>query len=144
MIDQELNTGLHTIYLGLGSNIGNRKRNMRDAIQYLESIVGTLVRQSDLFETEPWGFDSPNLFINMCVCMETPLSPRQLLEATQSIEKEMGRTSKSEAGEYADRIIDIDILIYDDLRINDGDLVIPHPLMHERDFVMIPLRQILE
>lgn len=144
MIDQELNIGLHTIYLGLGSNIGNRKRNMRDAIQYLESIVGTLVRQSDLFETEPWGFDSPNLFINMCVCMETPLSPRQLLEATQSIEKEMGRTSKSEAGEYADRIIDIDILIYDDLRINDGDLVIPHPLMHERDFVMIPLRQILE
>jgi len=144
MIDQELNTGLHTIYLGLGSNIGNRKRNMRDAIQYLESIVGTLVRQSDLFETEPWGFDSPNLFINMCVCMETPLSPRQLLEATQSIEKEMGRTSKSEAGEYADRIIDIDILIYDDLKINDGDLIIPHPLMHERDFVMIPLRQILE
>ena len=144
MIDQELNTGLHTIYLGLGSNIGNRKRNMRDAIQYLESIVGTLVRQSDLFETEPWGFDSPNLFINMCVCMETPLSPRQLLEATQSIEKEMGRTSKSEAGEYADRIIDIDILIYDDLKINDGDLIIPHPLMHERDFVMIPLHQILE
>lgn len=144
MIDQELNTGLHTIYLGLGSNIGNRKRNMRDAIQYLESIVGTLVRQSDLFETEPWGFDSPNLFINMCVCMETPLSPRQLLEATQSIEKKMGRTLKSEAGEYADRIIDIDILIYDDLEINDGDLVIPHPLMHERDFVMIPLRQILE
>lgn len=117
---------------------------MRDAIQYLESIVGTLVRQSDLFETEPWRFDSPNLFINMCVCMETPLSPRQLLEATQSIEKKMGRTSKSEAGEYADRIIDIDILIYDNLKINDGDLVIPHPLMHERDFVMIPLRQILE
>ena len=144
MIDQELNTGLHTIYLGLGSNIGNRKRNMRDAIQYLESIVGTLVRQSDLFETEPWGFDSPNLFINMCVCMETPLSPRQLLEATQSIEKKMGRTSKSKAGEYADRIIDIDILIYDDLEINDGDLIIPHPLMHKRDFVMIPLRQILE
>ena len=144
MIDQEINTGLHTIYLGLGSNIGNRKRNMRDAIQYLESIVGTLVRQSDLFETEPWGFDSPNLFINMCVCMETPLSPRQLLEATQSIEKKMGRTLKSEAGEYADRIIDIDILIYDDLKINDGDLIIPHPLMHERDFVMIPLRQILE
>ena len=144
MIDRELNTGLHTIYLGLGSNIGNRKRNMRDAIQYLESIVGTLVRQSDLFETEPWGFDSPNLFINMCVCMETPLSPRQLLEATQSIEKKMGRTLKSEAGEYADRIIDIDILIYDDLKINDGDLIIPHPLMHERDFVMIPLRQILE
>lgn len=144
MIDQKINTGLHTIYLGLGSNIGNRKRNMRDAIQYLESIVGTLVRQSDLFETEPWGFDSPNLFINMCVCMETPLSPRQLLEATQSIEKKMGRTLKSEAGEYADRIIDIDILIYDDLKINDGDLIIPHPLMHERDFVMIPLRQILE
>ena len=135
---------LHTVYLGLGSNIGNRKRNMRDAIQLLETAVGTVKRQSEMIETEPWGFCSPNRFINMCVCIETRLTPRQLLEATRTIEKKMGRTVKSDINGYADRIIDIDILLYDDLRIDEADLHIPHPLMHERDFVMIPLREILE
>ena len=135
---------LHTVYLGLGSNIGNRKRNMRDAIQLLETAVGTVKRQSEMIETEPWGFCSPNRFINMCVCIETRLTPRQLLEATRTIEKKMGRTVKSDVNGYADRIIDIDILLYDDLQVDEADLHIPHPLMHERDFVMIPLREILE
>ena len=144
MIDKEQKVALHTVYLSLGSNIGNRKRNMRDAVQYLEAAVGTVLRQSELLETEPWGFDSPNLFINMCVCMETPLSPQQLLEATQVVERKMGRVAKSEGGEYADRIIDIDILLYDDLQIDEPNLKIPHPFMHERNFVMIPLRQILK
>jgi 2-amino-4-hydroxy-6-hydroxymethyldihydropteridine diphosphokinase len=139
-----LTVALHTVYLGLGSNIGNRKRNMRDAIQLLETAVGTVKRQSEMIETEPWGFCSPNRFINMCVCIETRLTPRQLLEATRAIEKKMGRTVKSDVNGYADRIIDIDILLYDDLRIDETDLHIPHPLMHERDFVMIPLREILE
>ncbi len=117
---------------------------MRDAIQLLETAVGTVKRQSEMIETEPWGFCSPNRFINMCVCIETRLTPRQLLEATRAIEKKMGRTVKSDVNGYADRIIDIDILLYDDLRIDEADLHIPHPLMHERDFVMIPLREILE
>ena len=75
--------------------------------------------------------------------MLTPLAPRQLLEATQKVEQEMGRTLKSVNGEYHDRIIDIDILLYDDLHIDQPDLKIPHPLMEERDFVMIPLREIM-
>lgn len=135
---------LHKVYLGLGSNIGNRKRNMREAVQYMESLIGTVTRQSALYETEPWGFESPNLFINMCVCVETPLAPRQLLEATQEIEKRMGRVGKSENHEYQDRIIDIDILLYDDLTVDEPDLKIPHPLMNKREFVMTPLNEILK
>lgn len=144
MIDKGLKVALHTVYLSLGSNIGNRKRNMRDAVRYLEANVGTVLRKSDLLETEPWGFASPNLFINMCVCIKTPLLPQQLLEVTQAIERKMGRTEKSVGEQYADRIIDIDILLYDSLQIDEPDLQIPHPFMHERDFVMIPLRQILK
>ena len=128
----------------MGSNIGNRKRNMREAVQYMESLIGTVTRQSALYETEPWGFESPNLFINMCVCVETPLAPRQLLEATQEIEKRMGRVGKSENHEYQDRIIDIDILLYDDLTVDEPDLKIPHPLMNIREFVMNPLNEILK
>lgn len=128
----------------MGSNIGNRKRNMREAVQYMESLIGTVTRQSALYETEPWGFESPNLFINMCVCVETPLAPRQLLEATQEIEKRMGRVGKSENHEYQDRIIDIDILLYDDLTVDEPDLKIPHPLMNKREFVMNPLNEILK
>jgi len=128
----------------LGSNIGNRKRNMREAVEYMESMVGTVTRQSALYETEPWGFESPNLFINMCVCVETPLAPRQLLEATQEIEKRMGRVGKSVNHEYQDRIIDIDILLYDDMTVDEPDLKIPHPLMKEREFVMTPLNEILK
>jgi 2-amino-4-hydroxy-6-hydroxymethyldihydropteridine diphosphokinase len=135
---------LHKVYLGLGSNIGNRKRNMREAVQYMEGLIGTVMHQSALYETEPWGFESPNLFINMCVCVETPLAPRQLLEATQDIEKRMGRVGKSVNHEYQDRIIDIDILLYDDLTVDEPDLKIPHPLMKEREFVMNPLNEILK
>ena len=135
---------LHKVYLGLGSNIGNRKRNMREAVQYMEGLIGTVMNQSALYETEPWGFESPNLFINMCVCVETPLAPRQLLEATQDIEKRMGRVGKSVNHEYQDRIIDIDILLYDDLTVDEPDLKIPHPLMKEREFVMNPLNEILK
>ena len=103
-----------------------------------------MTRESSLIETAPWGFYSPNKFINACVCCETSLNPRQILAATQNIEREMGRVGKSKNGEYHDRIIDIDILLYDDLTVDEPDLKIPHPHMKERDFVMGPLREILE
>jgi len=134
---------MHKVYLSLGTNLGNRKRNIREAIEKIEEQVGVVVRQSALYETKPWGFSSPNDFINACALVETLLAPRQLLEALQGIEKEMGRTLKSVNGDYHDRIIDIDILMYDDLMVNEPDLVIPHPLMEEREFVMVPLREIL-
>ncbi len=135
---------LHHVYFSIGSNIGNRKRLVREAIALLDERVGEVTRQSSLVETEPWGFVSPNKFINACVCCLTTLSPRQLLAITQRIERELGRTQKTQDGQYHDRIIDIDILLYDDLRVNDPDLVIPHPHMEERSFVMDPLREILD
>lgn len=137
-----MSNSLHTVYFSLGSNIGNRKWQMKDAVSLLGERVGEVLAQSSLLETEPWGFSSPNKFINCCVCCLTPLSPRQVLEATQAIEREMGRVEKSHGGIYHDRIIDIDILLYDDLHVDEPDLKIPHPLMHEREFVMKPLREI--
>lgn len=83
------------------------------------------------------------MFVNAAVCVSTSLAPHAVLEATQAIECEMGRKVKSVNGQYHDRIIDIDILLYDDIKIDEPDLKIPHPLMHERDFVMKPLREIL-
>ncbi len=135
---------MHTVYLSLGSNIGNRKRLIKTAIDMIDRKVGHVIKQSSLYETEPWGFYSPNKFINACVCCETSLSPRGVLMITQNIEKTIGRTGKSVDGKYSDRVIDIDILLYDDLHVDDPDLKIPHPLMHERDFVMNPLNEILD
>lgn len=134
---------MHKVYLSLGTNLGNRKRNIREALEKIGELVGVVERQSALYETKPWGFSSPNDFINACVLVDTMLPPRQLLGVTQRIEQEMGRIGKSQNGEYHDRIIDIDILIYDDLEVNEPNLVIPHPLMEERDFVMKPLKEIL-
>lgn len=128
----------------MGTNLGDKRKNIAEAIKNIGELVGDVVRQSALYETEPWGFRSDNRFVNAAVCVDTQLSPRRLLEVTQRIEREMGRTLKSDGGEYHDRIIDIDILLYGDLHIDDPDLKIPHPLMHERDFVMTPLNEIME
>ena len=135
---------MYHVYLSLGTNLGNRKRNIREAIEKIEEQIGVVKRQSTLYETKPWGYSSPNDFINACVLVFTPMAPRQVLEATQKIEREMGRTLKSVDGEYHDRIIDIDILMIDDLVIDEPDFKIPHPLMEERDFVMKPLKEILD
>lgn len=131
-------------YLSLGTNLGDKRKNIAEAIKNIGELVGDVVRQSALYETEPWGFRSDKRFVNAAVCVDTQLSPRRLLEVTQRIEREMGRTLKSDGGEYHDRIIDIDILLYGDLHIDEPDLKIPHPLMHERDFVMTPLNEIME
>lgn len=134
--------GTHIVYLGLGTNLGDREKNMRTAFEKIEKLIGPIVRQSAFFVTEPWGFESENVFLNAAVCCQTSLSPREVLALTQQIEREMGRTQKSVAHVYHDRIIDIDILLYDQLTINEPDLQIPHPLMHQRDFVMKPLMEI--
>ena len=133
---------MHIVYLSLGTNLGNRKAIMYEAITLIGEKIGTVIRQSSFHETEPWGFESPNLFLNACVCVSTSLAPRQLLEATQTIEKNMGRVQKSIDAQYTDRIIDIDILLYDKLNIDEPDLIIPHPLMDKREFVMVPLKEI--
>lgn len=138
-----LSTKMHTAYLALGSNIGDRHRMITEAVGKINVRIGDVLRQSAFHETEPWGFVSDNMFLNAAVCVLTEMPPHRLLEATQSIEKEMGRTAKSEGGVYHDRVIDIDILLYDDLHISTPELTIPHPSMYERDFVMKPLMEIL-
>lgn len=134
----------HIAYLSLGSNLGDRHATMQSAILLLDSQAGSVDRVSSAIETEPWGFESANKFLNMCVRIITTLSPEQLLATTKDIELQLGRTTKSVNGQYHDRPIDIDILTYDDLHINTPSLTLPHPHMHERDFVMIPLREILD
>jgi len=137
----------HKVFLGLGSNLGDREEIIRKAISLIGERVGLVIRQSSLIETEPWGFESDNKFLNAVILCETTLTPRQVLRATQKIERELGKlrkhsTRRTPLSIYHDRPIDIDILLYDDLTIDEPDLKIPHPLMHERDFVMIPLKEI--
>lgn len=134
---------LHEVYLGLGSNLGDRERKLREAVEMIGGLVGAVVRRSALYETEPWGFASSHAFLNAAVCCLTRHSPRRVLELTQLIERELGRERKSVGGHYADRPIDIDILLYDDLAVDEPDLRIPHPLMLGREFVMKPLGEIL-
>ena len=135
---------MHTIYLSLGTNLGSREYNLERALHLLQEQVGALLRRSSVHETTPWGFESSHMFLNLCVCMATSLSPLQLLATTKQIERQLGRTQKSAHGHYADRLIDIDILLYDDAHVNESDLIIPHPHMYERDFVMLPLNEILD
>lgn len=131
-----------TLYLSLGTNLGDRQKNLTSAMALIGREIGTVVSASDVMETDPWGFDSANRFLNMAAKVQTDLQPLEVLHATQKIEKELGRKHKTVDREYHDRLIDIDILMYDNLVMNTPELTIPHPLMHERDFVMKPLLQI--
>ena len=135
---------MHTVYLSLGTNLGDKDANLILAIKEIERRIGTICAQSAFIPTEPWGFVSENAFLNAAVRVLTSLSPVELLHETQRIEFDMGRTQKSSDGQYHDRIIDIDILLYDDISITTPELTIPHPLMYERDFVLIPLKEIME
>jgi 2-amino-4-hydroxy-6-hydroxymethyldihydropteridine diphosphokinase len=139
----------HQVYLGLGSNLGDCRKNLERAIRLIDDRVGEVIRQSSFIETEPWGFESEHRFVNAVILCETTKTPREVLLLTQQIERDMGRRKVNGAGLmvngqriYTDRIVDIDILLYDDLTIDEPDLKIPHPLMHQRDFVMIPLKEI--
>ena len=129
------------VYLGLGSNLGNKEQNLNDVILQLSLEVGNVIGQSSFFHSKPWGFASENEFANAVVLIETGLSPFDLLNKTQEMEKQLGRTSKTST-DYSDRIIDIDILLYDNLIIDQPTLKIPHPHIAERDFVLLPLIEI--
>lgn len=131
-----------TIYLGLGTNVGNKEVNLTRAIEELSLALGKCIARSSFYETEPWGYESDNRFINCAAIFSTVKSPLELLDITESIERKLGRTRKSIDGIYHDRTIDIDILLYDDRTIESERLTIPHPLMHERLFVLAPLAEI--
>jgi len=148
--------------LSLGSNLGDREQQLKQAIRFIDERIGEVVRQSSFIETEPWGFQSDHRFLNAAICCLTDKTPREVLQLTQQIERDLGKTkahatrrapqpsalspqpsSISPQPSYFNRPIDIDILLYDDWKVSEPDLKIPHPLMHQRDFVMIPLKEIM-
>jgi len=135
---------MHKLYIGLGSNLGNKEEMLHRALELINKHIGSVKRTSSFIETEPWGFQSENTFLNAACLVETTLTPMQCLRETQKIERLLGRTQKSKDGVYHDRPIDLDLLIYDDVEMNTPELTLPHPHMNERDFVMIPLREIIE
>lgn len=141
------------LYLGLGSNMGDRERLLRRAVEMLEERIGELKSLSAFYETEPWGFRSDRPFLNAVAVLRTEMTPGETLLATQAVEQELGRRGKSEGGTYADRPIDIDLLLYGDaVAEEDVDvpatagrrvhLSLPHPLMLERRFVLEPLAEV--
>lgn len=133
---------LHDVFIGLGTNLGNKQENIFTAMKYLNERVGMVIVHSSFYTTKPVGFSSDNDFINTTCLVMTSLPPLELLSVTKEIEKEMGRDTKSKGGIYNDRIIDIDILLYDDLILEDEALTLPHPHLHERSFVLDPLVEI--
>ena len=155
--------GEHRVYLGLGANLGDREQTILRAYRRIERLIGAIKRQSAFFYSQPWGFESENGFVNTVIMVETRLTPLQVLHRTQLIERQLGKrrehaTERSPLNAhsspltshfsplpvYHDRPIDIDILLYDDLQMDTPKLKIPHPLMQQRDFVMVPLKSIME
>ncbi|MBA4408215.1 MAG: 2-amino-4-hydroxy-6-hydroxymethyldihydropteridine diphosphokinase [Odoribacter sp.] len=128
------------LYLLLGGNLGDKKKVFHDARAKLSEHVGKITAQSAVYETEPWGFESPDLFWNQTLGISTSLSPEEVLAQTQIIEQKLGRIRKK--SQYSSRIIDIDILFYGDQIINQENLVIPHPRIQERKFALMPLYEI--
>lgn len=129
-------------YIALGSNLGNKEQNLQQAIGEMQLKVGEVLAISAFHYSKPQGFDSENNFVNAVAYMETHLEPFGLLEVLRQIEKSMGRTTKSAGEHYSDRVIDLDILLYENQYIDHQQLKIPHPRMRERDFVMKPLREL--
>jgi 2-amino-4-hydroxy-6-hydroxymethyldihydropteridine diphosphokinase len=131
---------MNRIFLSLGSNLGDRSQNLKKGIGLLEQMAGKPVAISAIYETEPWGCDSEQNFYNQVIELFTPLSPLPLLYAIHEIEKKCGRDRSGPR--FAPRTLDIDILFYGDSVIDIPELVVPHPNLQERQFVLVPLTEI--
>jgi 2-amino-4-hydroxy-6-hydroxymethyldihydropteridine diphosphokinase len=129
------------VILGLGSNLGVKETNIKLAITLIEEQIGLIVAQSALFASESWGYESANSYLNACIIAETALTPNECILSTESIERSMGRF-KSATNNYVDRVIDLDILFFDDLILHTEQLIVPHPFVQERMFVLKPLSEI--
>jgi 2-amino-4-hydroxy-6-hydroxymethyldihydropteridine diphosphokinase len=128
----------HIVYLALGSNVGNRLANLKAAANNLTPQMAVKNRSS-VYETPPWGFTEQAKFLNQAIMVETYLQPQALLGHIKRLETALGRVPNFQNGP---RLIDIDILFYDDLVVNTPPLIIPHPRLHERPFVLVPLAEI--
>lgn len=127
------------VYIGIGSNLGDREKNCSRSIDFLKKNGVVVRRMSSLYETMPWGVRDQPLFLNMVIEVETELKPQEFLKLLKNVEIEVGRERSSRWGP---RSIDLDILLYDDIILNEDTLIIPHPFLHKRDFVLIPLCEI--
>jgi len=130
----------HTVYIALGSNIGDKSKNLSSAIEEIKTLIGEVTEVSSFFENEPQGFESNNIFVNACLICKTNLNPLATLKELKKIEKKMGR--KKTNGVYEDRIIDLDIIFYDQLVFNSEKLTIPHKDYKNRNFILIPLAEL--
>jgi 2-amino-4-hydroxy-6-hydroxymethyldihydropteridine diphosphokinase len=128
---------MNDVFLGLGTNLGNRKSNLRNAVDRIGENIGPVVKSSSVYETEPWGFEADNDFYNMVVGIETKMSPSDMMNQIRLIESSLGR--ERDQDRYSSRIIDIDILFYGDQVSEEKGLKIPHRLIHERKFVLVPM-----
>jgi 2-amino-4-hydroxy-6-hydroxymethyldihydropteridine pyrophosphokinase len=128
------------VFLGIGTNLGNRESNLEQAVARIEEYIGPVLDSSSIYETEPWGFQAKDEFLNKVVKVETELTPSEILERILIIESIMGRVRSKER--YSSRLIDIDILICEDMIIDEENLKIPHPLLHQRRFVLVPLCEV--
>jgi 2-amino-4-hydroxy-6-hydroxymethyldihydropteridine diphosphokinase len=133
---------LHKVIIALGTNLGDKELNLKNAIHLIRSKVGEVQKVSSIFKNSAVGFESENEFFNACLICETELNPKQVLKGLQEIEKILGRVKTKES--YEDRVIDLDIIFYDESVIQEDNLQIPHPLYHERDFVLIPLLELFD
>jgi 2-amino-4-hydroxy-6-hydroxymethyldihydropteridine pyrophosphokinase len=139
----------HKVAIGLGSNLGDRQATITKAIELLQENFGHLIACSNLMETQAWGFESNDKFLNGVVVFETSLEPKDMLVICQNIERKLGKNiqkpSYNSKGEriYFSRPIDVDILLIDQMIITTEDLVIPHPHIQERDFVLEPLKEVV-
>jgi len=128
------------VFLGIGTNLGNKESNLEQAVARIKEYIGPVLKSSAIYETEPWGFQAKDEFLNMVVKIETDLAPSGLLGRILMIESLLGRVRVKE--QYSSRLIDIDILLFEDMIVNEESLKIPHPLLHERKFVLVPLCEI--
>ena len=128
------------VYLLLGGNTGNRVKYLKSTVDLISDEIGKVIKMSSVYETEPFGFRDKIQFLNMCILAETRLSPHQVLKVISKIETTLGRKRKTE--KYVSRTIDIDILFYDNIILNEQSLVIPHPEFHKRNFALIPMTEI--
>ena len=129
------------MFLGIGSNLSDRQKNIRDALCLIAGEIGDITEVSSVYETEPWGFESEDAFLNMVLMAKTSLTPAEVLERVGYIETRLGRVRGRT--HYSSRTIDIDILLYNDRVIETPDLTVPHPLMHRRKFVLVPLCELM-
>lgn len=129
-------------FILLGSNMGDREVILDMAIKEIEKRCGRIVKKSSLYESEPWGFDTDLYFLNQAIAVETNHKPHDLLKELLTIEAELGRKRTENHIGYESRPIDLDIIYIDDLVNEEDDLILPHPRLHLRRFVLVPLCEI--